>query len=365
MPAVLERETGRRLGSDAFNLEYRREFPKQALYEDIVSYIGEYRLRVQKYDYKLDYSSSGLSDPNTGESMLQKARATIKDRTQRGLPIHREEAELQALSVLRNVAPFAKSGDTIFWASPPGPKEEGYGDYGFLFVGRIGQGRNVDMTAIHIDNPTLEQYSTAMTILTGVNTDYRNADKFLSDPKVVKESMSPQIVDKVLEYVFPYKVNEDEKKKFGRIIDKLNPVIEDLIDFVKTGTSEEKLKAFYALENYALQLKAEEDRGEIQIYSSHMEDSPIRLADIIHTHGYEPPKASGSCGSTSSSNSVFSSPLDKLLKDLGIETESACSCPDGNMDNHYHCPGCNKRYADETNKTERTKECPCGFEFGC
>lgn len=42
-----------------------------------------------------------------------------------------------------------------------------------------------------------------------------------------------------------------------------------------------------------------------------------------------------------------------------------CKCPEGNSDNHYHCVSCGKKYADETHKHERTKECPCGFKFGC
>lgn len=46
-----------------------------------------------------------------------------------------------------------------------------------------------------------------------------------------------------------------------------------------------------------------------------------------------------------------------------------CSCG-ANLDNHYHCPGCNKKYADETHVAEgaRTKTCEnkqCGFKFGC
>lgn len=42
-----------------------------------------------------------------------------------------------------------------------------------------------------------------------------------------------------------------------------------------------------------------------------------------------------------------------------------CGMP--NADNHYHCPDCNHKYADETNRSdkERTKQCGCGFQFGC
>ncbi len=51
------------------------------------------------------------------------------------------------------------------------------------------------------------------------------------------------------------------------------------------------------------------------------------------------------------------------------------SCRKPNTDNHYHCPtdlndkngrrGCDKFYADETNKTWRTEVCGCGFQFNC
>ncbi|MEX2007173.1 MAG: hypothetical protein WD992_00145 [Candidatus Levyibacteriota bacterium] len=365
MPAILERESVSRVGSEAFNLEYKKEVPKKSLYEDIVSYIGEYRLNLQKFDYSLKQSSAGLADPNTGESMLSKAKSSIEDKGRRGLPTHREQSELWALGVLRNSLPFTQAGDTILWASPQGPKEEGYGEYGFLFVGKIGEDE-VKMTAVHIDNPTLEQYSTAMTILTGVPTNYYNADRFLSEPRILQEDIDPAIIDKVLEYVFQYKVDEKEKERLNRTLGKLDPVIEDLIKFVKTGTNQEKLRAFHALENYALQLKDEEASVKTSSYSRFQPQYQVRLADIINSHGYEPPKAAGSCGSTDSSSSLLSSSLQKILKELDIETESECNCPDGNTDNHYHCPDCNKKYADETN-TERTKKCPppCGFEFGC
>lgn len=49
-----------------------------------------------------------------------------------------------------------------------------------------------------------------------------------------------------------------------------------------------------------------------------------------------------------------------------LEGEGGCSCEE-NTDNHYHCPDCDKKFDDETQKKpeERTKKCNCGFEFGC
>lgn len=42
-------------------------------------------------------------------------------------------------------------------------------------------------------------------------------------------------------------------------------------------------------------------------------------------------------------------------------------CGGNTADNHYHCPECPAKYADETNKSPeaRTKQCSCGFKFGC
>lgn len=62
---------------------------------------------------------------------------------------------------------------------------------------------------------------------------------------------------------------------------------------------------------------------------------------------------------------------------FGTEQVSSCKeCGLNSSDNHYHCPkdlkdkngnnGCGRRYADETSKAERTKECTdCGFKFNC
>lgn len=61
------------------------------------------------------------------------------------------------------------------------------------------------------------------------------------------------------------------------------------------------------------------------------------------------------------SNSVGQYGLEKIQ--LGM-----CEvCRGSNSDNHYHCPNCPEKYADETNRPPeaRTKQCSCGFKFGC
>lgn len=48
--------------------------------------------------------------------------------------------------------------------------------------------------------------------------------------------------------------------------------------------------------------------------------------------------------------------------------EGVCSeCGMSSLDSHYHCPDCNLKYSDETDRSPdaRTKQCGCGFQFGC
>lgn len=69
------------------------------------------------------------------------------------------------------------------------------------------------------------------------------------------------------------------------------------------------------------------------------------------------------CGSSGgeSPSSVFSVSEFAPSKEGG----NCTTCNQSSADNHYHCPGCTKKYADETHVENRTKQCSCGFEFGC
>lgn len=60
---------------------------------------------------------------------------------------------------------------------------------------------------------------------------------------------------------------------------------------------------------------------------------------------------------------LVSNGVDKALHQEGI-----CShCQKSTGDDHYHCPSCNKEFADETQllPSQRTPKCECGKEFGC
>lgn len=345
------------LHSQAFNVENLRNVYDRELRDDVISYLGEYRLQVQRYPYELTFSADdgvwNLRDSYRGEPMKVKAIRTIERRRLFGEPTAREEAELTGIISLEDQLRFAQNGDTIIWASPPGPKEEGYGDYGFIYVGNVlssGGDLHLSMNAIRIDKPTIPQFNQALTALTGISTDFDRTEDFLQTPRVVRDHSNPDL-ETVLTSCFSFQKNDTENV-FEKVINKLKPMIGEFINLLKRSpersrrTTEEKLRAFYALENYALELKRryeQQPRGNV----SYFDDRHIyQLYDIMRIHGHESPRVAGSCGSSSKtqSNGLFNR-YEFLMKAIFGEGGEWFTCPvchyqaDGPIGENP-CPGC-------------------------
>lgn len=103
--------------------------------------------------------------------------------------------------------------------------------------------------------------------------------------------------------------------------------------------------------------------------------APLSVEEQIAHYGKQPVKTkAGPCGPSSGfsnsseifENSVGSFGTATFNVRSTAELTSACKeCGKSSVDNHYHCPKCKERYADETHKSVRTSRCGCGFEFGC
>lgn len=347
--AFLERQICRPIlesskkGSDAFRNEYRKEIPTQAIIDDVVSYLGEYRFNLPKYTYNFKFRSGQLMDPNRNESMLEVAQRAIDLKNREGRSSIREQAEKIGFQSLTRQLIDSKTGDTIIWASPPGPTSEGYGDYGFVYFGKVEKNileRNIKMTAIRVENPTTEQFREVVHMLTGDKVEWNCAEDFLKNLKVLVENVKEGYVDAILKRVFNFKPNEEEQEEFRKIINKMFPLIYDFA--TNPLRTREDL---YALENYALELKR-----ECYVYER---EAPSRLRDLGVIYRNEPPKAAGSCGSTSSNN-VFNST--SLLNDLLSEDKYGSRS--------FKCPSCGK-----TNirpKDELISNCQhCGKDVTC
>jgi len=116
----------------------------------------------------------------------------------------------------------------------------------------------------------------------------------------------------------------------------MDPAIDDFVAMVKIGTKKEKLQAFNALENYALQLKEEyRNRGEAGVQVA------VKLVDIIPGYGHKSPTVGGSCGS--SSNNPLTA-FEALRKELGLDEDEWFNCPKCGYEATGpigdQCPGC-------------------------
>lgn len=311
IPKTEERTKGKRLGTDAFNLEYEKAATKRNIRTDILTYLLEYRLKVQEYSYKYTYGKGEKGEGNTelrtdGErkSVFQMTKRTIKEREERGLPTHREEAEKKGAQTINKKLQTAEEGDILLWASPPGPKSEGYGDYGFLFVGVVAQSeekdaqqgdRTVYMKAIRLEKPTIEQYNTAWSQLCGIETKDQQADFFLASPTIRK--LAPDVVRQTLQETFTFTVDPKKHKIAEQVLKDADRLIHTLEKAIQTGTDTEKLEAFRAVENYTIERQAYYEKNGLD------EKKPPRetrsTQQLTASYGsYAPPAAQGSCGAS-------------------------------------------------------------------
>lgn len=322
-----------------FRVEYGEKVPDKALIDDVVSYLGEYRFNLPKFSYSLKFSGGKLKDPHRNDSMEDISQKAIDLRERKGQSSVRERAEKEAFRSLNEKLKFAKEGQSIIWVSPPGSKQDGYGDYGFIFFGKVGEEingeKNIKMEAIRLEQPTIDRFNKALSLLSFKKTSYASAEDFLARPEVLEENISEEYIDSVLRTTFSFRPSEKEQAKFNNIIQKMFPLIYDFVSSVKNPWKRrsEKIKELYSLENYALRLKREYDQSLIHRGNTLVDFRPIpRLPEIIGEYGHEPPKVMGSCPNADNktsgltSSNVFS--RGSALNSLFGEQE------------WFHCPKC-------------------------
>ena len=220
----------------AFNHEFYEGASEQQIKDDIVSYLGEYRFEVPEFGYTMGLREGRLTDPNSGELMTSKAKKAIDTRRSEGLGTQREEAELEGLIVLEKRIKENPKG-TIVWFSPPGKEEDGYGPYGFSYRGEV-KDNVVEMSAIRVENPTIEDFNRASKALWG--EEYEKAEDFLRSPKVLDIDK-----DRVKDFIIGnFEIGGEEKKTvFNKALSRLRGAISEYAYIVKNGTSAQRRKA--------------------------------------------------------------------------------------------------------------------------
>lgn len=331
-------------GSDAFPLEHLQNIPRKSFEDNVKSYFGEYLFSISRYEYELHFNSdtSGIShivDPHDGKAMTVKAQRAIKKREDMWKNTSREVAEYQGLISLEEQLCTAPENSTIIWTSPPGAPEDGYGDYGFFFVGTVNASKNNDdvkkiiMTAFRINNQTVEQCSRAISQLTCDTVYFQNAEECIAHPTIVSQEKSYRIPS-VLQEVFHFTCDIESEQLFEKTMKILHPTIQSFIDLIQSGASKEMIqRGFYAIENYAIGLRriikkqsldTERTSSRIDIFQA-----IVPFHTLVHHFGSQPPPAiSGSCGSTSvKSGNIFNNSLSSIISLLHSEQSEDFICP--------------------------------------
>lgn len=287
------------VSSNSFRVEYKPDVTDPEMHDDIVSYLGEFRFRLQKYDYNLTlYQQENgwrLGDSYQGEPMTTKAHRAMMERVLWGESTHREEAEFAGLTFLEQQLEESHIGDSIIWFSPPGSKSQGYGEYGFGFGGRV-VGENEDkksirMTANRFERPTLEQFNEAFRHLVGPGFNGQNADDFLRMPVVIKGGLSDEFIELVFANSFGFTYDPNERARFDRVIrERISPLINEYMSSQKDMSISDRIKSIHAMEN----IVAEARRGHSDSIIL-FERQTLTLAEARVQYGQVPEKVEGSC----------------------------------------------------------------------
>jgi hypothetical protein len=311
------------VSSGGFDVEYSRSVDQQSLYNDVIAYLGEYRFGLGRYDYPLQFVQDSLGariiDPVSGESMRAKTKRAIWDKRINKHSSVREEADDEGMGSLVDSMVTAKEGDSIWWGSLPGRVEDNFGTYAFIHVGQVirtiqtreGVRKDMAMSSIRVENPSLEAFSEDYDKLTGQNLNAATPEDLLRSPVVISGT-TRDLLEKEIRNKFIVNGGEDEKEWFDSAIADLQPAIEDFMYLAKHGTREEKLDAFHTLEKHAAQLQRLRKEGGVSNIGFR-----LRLDELQMVYkDVELENAGGSCPIINTSGNIFGSTYDALNKAL-------------------------------------------------
>lgn len=296
-----------RADSAAFRTEYLKSVPDQAIRDELRSYLAEYRFQLPQYKYDLIYFDDHLRDTYTNETMVEKAERSITLRRSNWKNVLRESAEYRGIQYLDSVLRDATLGDRIIWASPPGSKQEGYGNYGFVFSGVIddisNNKKHISMTAFRVEESSVASYNKAVSTIFGQPILHDTPEEFLAQPFISHTiQVEPEIA---LNNMLASKKIDD--KQFELAMGVIEPLMNQFIVESKSGASKDRLKQlFYTIEHLAIKLNKSTDFTELYSLSNSLHQN---FEGIVQKHGmFKPFIVGGSCGSSGEEST-----LDNLL----------------------------------------------------
>ncbi len=329
---------------NAFALEYAPNKAESALYKDIESYLGEYRFNIPKYEYRLNFTTDSndqrqLRDNEEGLSMAQICQNSIDRKLILGKNIQREKAELTGIEKIDHILTTSSQGETLVWLSPPGSKEDGYGDYGFCFVGEVQDShtnsgdKSLSMTAIRVEKPSLDQYNRFINILQSSDTPVQSPEQLLANPTMLRGVTKAHIYSLMPE-IFNFKIDNKKEAKFRESMNRLQPYIMEFINMVKSGVPRAELRrAFNAIEVYSEQLRNGYSTSFDTEINNTYQTRTMSFNQLLLMYGdKKATPVAGSCGSNGKTSNVFNkySSLSSIMqdalnkRDYNFEKEGKC-----------------------------------------
>ncbi len=294
---------------------------EQEARNNMLRYLGEYRLAV-KFDeifYQEGQNSSGERFLRAKENAPVRDifRNFIRQKEIDGQSSKREVAECLGFEKVEEK--FLAGEDFLFlWISPPGAKEDGYGDYSFTFVGEV---RNGQIREIPYRNKLqLEEHREIIRLFSNQADSFQIDVDFLANPIFIPKTKSRNSAEDILAEIGEKEAIDISWK--SRLETRLASLMDIFIDAVKRNAPEHELnKIKRAIENFTINKKNEIVSGEFTHYD-------LNTKNLIDTYGsYAPPVVGGSCGNSSSST------LMEFQQEFNLE-------PDKYGDRKFDCPQC-------------------------
>ena len=291
---------------------------------NMLRYLGEYRLAVKfdEFFYREGVSPNGEKFLTVFEEepIRQKFRNAIIQKEKDGESSKREVAELLGFQKIEEA--FLKGEDFLFlWISPPGKKEDGYGDYSFTFIGEV-KDRKIRVVPYR-NSLSLSQHKEVVGIFSE-NTENLNTDvDFLASPVFIKKQSELKNAEDLL-----VRIGEKERIDLSwrnKLESKIGHLQNRFMEGIKNNAPDYELdKIKRAIENLVITDKAEIILGKFATYDS---DTDYLIAKY---GSYAPKPVAGSCGTSGSST------LSEFHSESKLE-------PDKYGDRTFKCPECGKK----------------------
>lgn len=342
----------------------------------IARYGGEFILKEKFteffYEETIDLKTgqTRLHAPGFMGPIAESYDRAIHENKVSGRSARREEAECEGFHYLEKELLEAPLGTCYLWISPPGTKEEGYGDYSFTYMGRVEEtanGRRISVTSLR-NTLTLEEHTLIINRFLPEEKKLANPQDidFLSTPAIIYPEGNCDIYDLLLKMDVILKTQKGKKTEFAKayqerknwekeLVKKLSPVINDYYSLLEKGVTQEELQqVFWAMENYTREWI---NKRPVTIINERPV-SPVELREHFYAqYNYKPPALEGgNCppDPSSLSSNPFSSAIlpfqqHKLENTVSSEGKKTlkCTCPNCNKkveavieSGKIHCPKC-------------------------